>query len=685
MSSGQDSQRRRGVRASRARLTHALTEAGFRTQAALAERIADLEGLENAPKDLVNRAFRELPVELQTLERIARALDVEAWTLYRTADEEDLPVAADEPDTAAVRRWQLAAAVAAGALAAVALILGVWWLATGGLGRIEQTADGPGAKLPSPLGLGTPTLVVLPIDGDDEGRLAAEIREALRDDFSVADAGASVLTQSLTPDDAAERLRADLVVDGEIAVVGRLAGIRLDAFTAGVRRQFWAESLPVARLDAAVPAIAARVADALLVATGRAGDDALPPPHFPLAPVQDDYLEGRFHLDQPSNELNIKRAQSRFEAALRQDANYARAHAGLCEALLEEHWMADEERALKDAARTCGQALQLDPDDPVVRVAHAHFLSRTGRNEEAIALYREIVGENPQDSDALAGLAASLLQAWRRDSDPAMLEQAMRAARAAADADPSVWKPLFSLATMRWFAGDLGGAIAASEEAIGRDENEYVLANLGTWYVCEGRFEEARDAYLRAREIAPQSYVGDEFLGMVYYFLGDYDRAAELRLRAIESIATGEPEIHEMWGNLADAYRHLGDAAAAEDAYLHAAEILERDQLRGTAPAADGAKRAYYYLRLHELDPDRVPEPVLSAIVSDLDEVAAAQTEAGAHRRMAEIWLMMGDEAKARDALSRATATCPGYGALPDLAALSADDAGDTLARETPH
>jgi tetratricopeptide (TPR) repeat protein len=92
--------------------------------------------------------------------------------------------------------------------------------------------------------------------------------------------------------------------------------------------------------------------------------------------------------------------------------------------------------------------------------------------------------------------------------------------------------------------------------------------------------------------------VGDEFLGMIYYFLGDFDRSVELRKRAIEAVATGEPEIHEMWGNLGDAYRQTGGREAAIDAYLRAAEILERDCLRGSAPTADRAKRAYYYPRL---------------------------------------------------------------------------------------
>lgn len=658
--SGQETQRRRGVQASRAKLTRALTDAGLRTQAALAERIADLEGLDSAPKDMVSRAFRELPVELQTLERIARALEVEAWTLYRSADEEALPEPAAASDARSAPRpaW-----LALSVILSMAALAGVGWL----LMQRERVPDeAPAAATPA-LTLGAESLVVMPFAGDDDAELARLLRERLGEHFAVAEGSATVLVRDLDPAAAAERLRTDAAIDGEIVRVGRLAGLRFGIVADGVRHQLWAESLPAAGLGAALPDVAERVAAA---ARRAVGDGEAAGPHFPLAPVQDDYLQGWYFLDRPSNELNIKRARSHFEAALRQDANYARAHAGLCQALLTEHWMANEERALEDAARTCGQALQLAPDDPAVQTAHAHFLSRTGRNDEAMARYERILTRRPNYTDALAGLAASRLQAYRQDGDAAMLEAAMTAARAAADSDPGVWKPLFSLATMRWFAGDLDGAIAASEEAIARDENEYVLANLGTWYVCRGNFEQGRDAYLRARELAPQSYVGDEFLGLVYYVLGDYDRSAELRQRAIDAVATGEPEIHQMWGALADSYRRAGETDEAVEAYLHAAEILERDHLRGTAPAADQAARAYYYTMLRRLDPDAVPDTVMAEIDANLDTMADELNDATAYRRLAQVWLARGEKERARQALSKATTTCPGYADFPDFRAL---------------
>ena len=82
-----DRVRKRGVKASRAKLSRALARAGLKSQNALATRIADLEDIDNPPRDLVNRVFREKPVDPLSLERIARALGVETHTLYLSSAE----------------------------------------------------------------------------------------------------------------------------------------------------------------------------------------------------------------------------------------------------------------------------------------------------------------------------------------------------------------------------------------------------------------------------------------------------------------------------------------------------------------------------------------------------------------------------------------------------------------------
>jgi tetratricopeptide (TPR) repeat protein len=660
MSPAKSGQRTRGVRASRAKLVHALTEAGLKTQAALADRIADLEGLDNAPKDIVNRVFRELPVDPTTLERLARALDVDAYTLYKTADEADLSTARKRQEPVSRKRIGLAAFAA---IAVLATVFGLRsWFAP--QSDTHVVADEP----PVALGMGTPTLAVIPFVNDADNVFSTTLRTLLDDDFNVARPTADMLTQSNDPVEAATRLRTDVVVDGEVKQVGRLTAVRAYLFKGGVRQQVWADSVPTAAVPELLASIADETARAVRRAVGMPVADAAV--HFPLAPVQDDYLEGELYLDAPSDELNVKRAQSRFEAALRRDANYARAHAGLCQTLLEEHWMDSEERALNDASIACGQAVQLDPDDRVVAIAHAHFLQRTGRGAEAVALYEQTIARHPKDSMALAGLAASQLEAFRETGDHEYLLAAKTNAKRAADVDPHVWKPLYFLATMEWFDGNVPGAIAASESARERNDNEYVLANLGSFYLCDGDLERALEAYARAKELNPNSYVGDEFLGQAHYFLGEFERSAELRQRAIDSVANGNPEIHEMWGNLADSYRQTGDTEKAIAAYVRAAEIAERDYLRGTAPVADHAARAYYYTMLAKLHPSTVPQSVLNTIDDEIDGIAAELVSASALRRMAQTYLERGEIAKARAALERATESCKGYAKLPDLAAL---------------
>jgi len=664
MSPTNSPQRKRGVRASRAKLVHALTEAGLKTQAALAERIADIEELETVPKDVVNRVFRELPVDPTTVERVARALGVEAHTLYKTADEEDPRDYGIEPQPS---RRPVYAIVAAIVVLGIVLAMQFWF------GPKDNAAADPDsissqAAIPA-LDMGTATLAVIPFVEDNDSAFANALRNVLKLHFNVARPTADVLTQSRNPAEVAERLRTDVVIDGEFKQLGRLVAVRIYLYRGGVRQQIWADSVPSVALQESLPAIAAQTAVAVRQAVGLPVlENAVG--HFPLAPVQDDYLAGENHLDQPSNELNVKRAQSRFESALRKDANYARAHAGLCQTLLEEHWMDSEERALEDASLACGQALQLDRDDRVVAAAHAHFLRRTGRNDEATALYRQTIEQHPKDAATLAGLASSLLQAYRETADRELLLDAKTAAATAADVDPHVWKPLFALATMEWFDGDVGAAIDASERAIERHENEYVLANLGSFYLCDGALEKARDAYDRARELNPQSYVGDEFLGQAHYFLGDFQLSAQLRQKAIDSVSSGNPEIHEMWGNLGDSYRQSGATEKAIAAYLRAAEIAERDYLRGTVPVGDKAARAYYYTMLAGLEPGSVPESVLRNIDDEIDTIAAELVSASALRRMSQTHLQRGELDKARATLERATESCRGYALLPDLLVL---------------
>lgn len=91
MDIGSDSirRRKRGVTASRVKLEAAMSRVGYKTQASLAIKIAEIEKTESIPKDLVSKVFREVPVSPTSIQRIATALGVEAYTLYLTQQEQN--------------------------------------------------------------------------------------------------------------------------------------------------------------------------------------------------------------------------------------------------------------------------------------------------------------------------------------------------------------------------------------------------------------------------------------------------------------------------------------------------------------------------------------------------------------------------------------------------------------------
>lgn len=107
--------KRRGLRASRARLERALAASDLpqKTQIALANRIADLEELESIPRDLVSRIFREQPVDAHSIERVARALGVKSEDLYLEPASAAMPEPAEGGRARRRYPWTLAALLAA--------------------------------------------------------------------------------------------------------------------------------------------------------------------------------------------------------------------------------------------------------------------------------------------------------------------------------------------------------------------------------------------------------------------------------------------------------------------------------------------------------------------------------------------------------------------------------------------
>jgi len=665
MTSKNAGSRKRGVRASRAHLYRALADAGLRSQAELAARMADLEQLENEPLSLVNRVFREQPVEPGSLERVARALDVDAWTLYLTEQVEsgDAYAAPPSPEPGPEpvrRRWISVALAATLVLAFVALAV---FRAPSPSGAGIEASPTPRSEP------GRPSVAVLGFEDDTGLDLAGALRERLEAEFSVVMGSMESLAEHYGEREAAERLRAQWLIGGEHVRHGRWSGIRIWLEHDHGRVPGWTESLPTAQLrrdresivDAAFAAIRDRI-------SGRepAGDPVIE------AGALNDYLIGRMHLDRATTELNVRRAQGRFQAAIRREPDFARAYAGLCLALLEEIWIQDEQWALEQAGSACREAESRAPGDRVVQLARAALSRRSGEIEAAIELLESAIARAPRDADLLNLMATLHFHRYRQTGESGAMARARAAAIDSAEADPAFWKPLFTRAIIEYFDNDIDAAVAASRNALALEENTSILTNLGSFELCAGEIEQARERYLRVRELAPEAHAGDEFLGLVHYYQRDYETSRRLRQRAIDSLAEGSPEIHQMWAGLAESRWRSGQVDAAAEAWLRAIEIVERDRLRGTAGMDDDAARIYYYTALARLNP-AVEIPDRPGTLKDgLEEVMAADLSANALVNVAKAWRNLGHPGPAGAALARAAAICPGYAALPEFENLQA-------------
>src|SRR5690606_21798946 len=111
--------------------------------------------------------------------------------------------------------------------------------------------------------------------------------------------------------------------------------------------------------------------------------------------AQQAYLRGRNYLDRSRTELNIKRAITRFEAALRMNPDYARAHAGLCQALVQESLISSEAGTLPDAEKVCTRAHELAPELAEVRRARAALARRSGRHDDARQILMTVLEQEP--------------------------------------------------------------------------------------------------------------------------------------------------------------------------------------------------------------------------------------------------------------------------------------------------
>jgi len=644
-----------------------MLNAGIKTQSLLAEHIATNENLQIPPKDTVNRAFRQESVSPLTIARIAKVLNVEAHTLYLSIEDSNFVPQIGQVDLISKQTkyfyqntpFKLMLVV----LLAITTVIVLGLIYSGALTPKSDKNDFVKRSL-----LGKPSIIIYSYSKITD-TLADAIESEARNHFTTSKINRTLVLNGSMSVDIAREYQSDGVLTLRSRTVGRFIGLQIYLYIDGVETIIWTNSLLTASLAMHGQDIAKQFIKNLNLAFSNPASSHGDNIRFASIATQEKYLNARELLNNSESEINLKRAQAFLQSAIQTYPQYANAIAALCESFIDESWRGDEQAILQDAQRECDKALLIAPTNNYVRSTLAYLFRRTGRLDESIKLYQDVLADFPDDIDANSGIASSYLEAFRQNlkSYPEAKKNMVNFSRNAAKLEPDYWRHHSNLGLFSYFAGNQELAADAFGLAAGLNPNELAFTNVGTINKCIGNIDKAEYYYNKAIEIAPESYIGKDYLGSVYFYKKDFQKSAELKEQALETLSNETGGIHQMWGELGHSYRKDKQINNAIESYLIALKIIERDALRGNIAIADKIFSYQYKLLLTTLAPNTYTKKSFNLDYSELRNFLSYETDAAAFAALAHSFFITGNLQLSQQALEKAASKCPIYKLHPDL------------------
>lgn len=394
-----------------------------------------------------------------------------------------------------------------------------------------------------------PTILVLPLQavGSDEStsHIGVGLSHAITTDLAKIK-GLSVLSRlagGAGIDDRgrgvyqlARDLGATILLEGEAMRAGTTIGIMARLTDVETGRVIWGQQYrgDPADIFSIQDAVCEGVAEALKFSISNEVRKEIARPLTTSIDAFEFYSRGRAFLERRDVKENVDFAVQMFEEALRLDAGFSLAYAGLGEAYWQKY-QTTQDRAWVDAAISASDhALMLDPNQAQVHIALGIIYHGTGKLDSAIEEFEIGVELQPMSDDAHKWLG----RCWQQKGD---MQQAIRYFERAIEIRPTYW------------------------------EN---YSSMGFCYYTFGRYRDAAEQFRRVIAMQPDNYHGYDNLGGIYCFLGLYDDAASMHKRAIEIYPNGVS-----YANLGTAFFYLGRDEDAIAAYRAAVELNPRDDI----------------------------------------------------------------------------------------------------------
>lgn len=250
---------------------------------------------------------------------------------------------------------------------------------------------------------------------------------------------------------------------------------------------------------------------------------------------------------------DIALARHYYQGAIEAEPGFARAWAGLA----GTYWLdtvegrSPPEKGLPLMRDAAEKALELDPGLAVAHLRLAIYFGQTGDQRRHSEHLRQALELEPDDPLVLGTLASENLHKGR-------LDEAIAMQRRAVEADPLAGVTRYNLASMLYFAGRLDEAETELREV--RELNplpEYVNEALGRVLVLRGRFDEA----VELAEPWPDGPSRNMILAMAWHGLGRAGES-EAALRDLSESPDSMDllriaEVHAFRGEVDETFRRL--------------------------------------------------------------------------------------------------------------------------------
>ncbi|MFT4924511.1 MAG: serine/threonine protein kinase/tetratricopeptide (TPR) repeat protein [Phenylobacterium sp.] len=274
-----------------------------------------------------------------------------------------------------------------------------------------------------------------------------------------------------------------------------------------------------------------------------------------------DYLEGQGYLYRYEQPGNVIKAQQAFSRAIAIDGSYESAYVGLAEAQLQHFRKAKDRQWLDKMAVVIETLKDLNPNNTMLDYLSAEVLARKGQYRQAQGLFESSIKNSPKHIKSYVGLA-------KAHNELGELAQAEAIHLDAIAMAPNSTLAVVYLGIFCFRHGQYNQAIKQFEQlALMAPNNHYAFGNIAAAYYSLGKIELAIKNTRKALKINPTAN-GYSNLATMFFYQQDYAKAVDAYHKAIEY----NPSSFVIWGNLADAWRLL-ENPKSNGAYQKAADL----------------------------------------------------------------------------------------------------------------